>query len=71
MTWADLNEYAAFNRDFLDAVRAGRSAGKTVDDMASAWTMPAAYAGYRTPQPAQLRGTMQVIVDELAGRSAR
>ena len=71
MTWADLNEYAAFNRDFLDAVRAGRSAGKTVDDMASAWTMPAAYAGYRTPQPAQLRGSMQVIVDELAGRSAR
>ena len=71
MTWADLNEYAAFNRDFLDVVQAGRSAGKTVDDMANAWTMPATYTGYRPPQPARLKGSMQVIVDELEGCRAR
>ena len=71
MTWADLNEYAAFNRDFLNAVQAGRSAGKTVDEMTSAWTMPASYTGYRAPQPAQLESSMQVIVDELEGRSAK
>ena len=71
MTWADLNEYAAFNRDFLNAVQAGRSAGKTVDEIASSWTMPANYPGYRPPQPAQLTGSIQVIVDELDGSSAR
>ena len=71
MTWADLNEYAAFNRDFLSAVRAGRSAGKTVDEMASAWTMPAKYTGYRPARPAQLTGSMQVIVDELDGKGPR
>ena len=37
-TW-ELNEWAAFNRDFLEMVRAGRSAGRTVDEIAS-WTMP-------------------------------
>ena len=71
MTWADLNEYAAFNRDFLHVVQAGRSAGRTVDDMASAWTIPATYMGYRPPQPAQLKGSMQVIVNELERSSAR
>ena len=54
MTWADLHEYAAFNRNFLAAVRAGHEAGQTVDQIAGGWTMPAGYAGYRTPQPAGL-----------------
>ena len=71
MTWADLNEYAAFNRDFLHAVQAGRAAGQTVDEIARSWTMPATYTGYRPPQPAQLERSIQVIVDELDGSSAR
>ena len=71
MTWADLHEYAAFNRDFLAAVRAGRAAGQSVDAIVDAWTMPSEYAGYRTPRPAQLRNSIQVIVDELDGGSAR
>ena len=66
-TWADLNEWAAFNRDFLEMVRAGRSAGKTVDEIADAWTMPAAYAGYDPPDPASVRRNIQVVVDELEG----
>ena len=51
MTWADLHEYAAFNRDFLAAVRAGRAAGQTVDQIAGAWTIPAGYeaTGRRGP----------------------
>src|SRR5262249_1125535 len=32
MSWADLQEYAAFNRDFLSAVRAAFDAGKTADE---------------------------------------
>ena len=71
MTWADLHEYAAFNRNFLAAVRAGRAAGQSVDQIAGGWTMPAGYAGYRTPQPAQLRGAIRVIVDELEGDGAQ
>ena len=71
MAWADLHEYAAFNRDFLAAVRAGRAAGRSIDEIADGWSMPAAYAGYREPSPAQLRGSMRVIVEELEGGGAQ
>ena len=71
MTWADLNEYAAFNRDFLNAVQAGRSAGKTVDEIANSWMIPSSYTDYRPPQPVQLKRSIQVIIDELDGSSVR
>ena len=64
-TWAELNEWAAFNRDFLEVVRAGRSPGRTVDEIASAWTMPTKYVGYDPPNPAGVKRNIQVIVDEL------
>ena len=66
-TWADLNEWAAFNREFLEMVRAGRSAGRTVDEIANSWTMPTKYAGYDSPNPASVKRNIQVIVDELEG----
>ena len=66
-TWQDLNQWAAFNRDFLEMVRAGRSAGKTVDEIAATWTTPATYAGYAAPNPAGVKRNIQVIVDELGG----
>ena len=66
-TWADLNEWAAFNREFLEMVRAGRSAGRTVDEIANSWTMPTKYAGYDSPNPAGVKRNIQVIVDELEG----
>ena len=71
MTWSDLHEYAAFNRDFLAAVRAGRAAGQSVDEIADGWTMPAGYDGYRAPAAAGLRNSIQVIVDELEGSGAQ
>ena len=71
MTWDDLAEWAAFNRDFLEAVRSGHSAGRTVDEIAGSWTMPAKYAGYDAPNAAGVTRNIQVIVDELEGRSAR
>jgi glyoxylase-like metal-dependent hydrolase (beta-lactamase superfamily II) len=72
MAWADLREYAAFNRDFVNDVRAAKQAGKTVDDIASTWKIPAKYVGYAVPQPNRLKANVQVVFDELgAARSSR
>ena len=65
MTMNDLKEYAEFNRDFLTAMREAKKAGKSVDDVASSWKMPAKYAGYAAVQPARLKSNAQVIFDEL------
>jgi cyclase len=66
-SWADLNEWAAFNRDFLAMVQTGRAAGRSVDEIANSWTVPAKYPGYDPPNPASVRRNIQVIVDELEG----
>ncbi len=65
MTTNDLKEYAEFNRDFLAAVRGAKKAGKSIDDVANSWKMPAKYTGYAAPQPARLKSNVQVIYDEL------
>src|SRR6266481_2906087 len=41
MTMADLKEYAAFNRDFFNDARTAKKAGKSIDDVAGSWKMPA------------------------------
>jgi hypothetical protein len=65
MTVADLREYAQFNRDFANDVRAAKAAGKSADDVAKAWKIPAKYAGYATPTPVRLLQNVQVVFDEL------
>ncbi len=65
MTMNDLRDYAEFNRDFLKAVQEGKKAGKSVDDVANSWTIPAKYTGYTAPQPARLKSNVQVVYDEL------
>ena len=65
MTMADLREYAHFNRDFANDVRAGKTAGKSADEVAAAWTIPAKYKGYATPRPVRLLQNVQVVYDEL------
>jgi len=64
MTPADLREYAEFNRDFLNAVREGKKAGKSVDEIVKSWTMPAKYKGYAAPQPARLQANIENIYKE-------
>ena len=71
MTWADLNEFAAFNRGFLRAVQTGHTAGLSIEDIAAGWTMPSVYEGYLLPQIAQIEGSVRVIVEELDARGAR
>jgi glyoxylase-like metal-dependent hydrolase (beta-lactamase superfamily II) len=65
MTLADLRQYAEFNREFAAAVQAGKKAGRTADEIAAGWSMPAKYTGYAAPQPARLKANVEVILNEL------
>ena len=64
MTMTDLRQYAEFNREFLAAMRDAKKAGKSVDDVAGSWKIPAKYTGYDIQQ-ARLKANVQVIFDEL------
>jgi len=64
MTPSDLREYAEFNRDFLNAVRAGKKSGKSVDEIVKSWTMPDKYKGYAAPAPARLQANIENIYKE-------
>jgi glyoxylase-like metal-dependent hydrolase (beta-lactamase superfamily II) len=65
MTLNDLREYAEFNRDFLEAVRAAKKAGKSVDEIAATWAIPAKYAGYAAPQATRLKSNVDIVYKEL------
>ena len=65
MTMADLREYAEFNRDFANAVREGKKAGRGIDEIAKSWTIPAKYSGYAQPQAARLRSNVEVVFNEI------
>ena len=64
MKVADLKEYAAFNDEFAAAVQAAKKAGRTPDEVASSWKIPAKYTGYAEPQAPRLRANVQVVWDE-------
>jgi glyoxylase-like metal-dependent hydrolase (beta-lactamase superfamily II) len=64
MTMADLREFAQFNKDFLAFVRQGVQAGKSVDQIAAEYKLPAKYASYQI-QDARVKSNVQVIADEL------
>ena len=46
MTWTDLEEYVAFNKDFVAAVRQAIASGQTAEQAAAALKIPNRYAGY-------------------------
>jgi glyoxylase-like metal-dependent hydrolase (beta-lactamase superfamily II) len=62
MSWADLQEYADFNRDFLAAVRQAAAAGKTADEAAATLQMPDLYKAY---DMSQARANVRSIYREL------
>jgi len=64
MTPADLKEYIAFNREFLADVRAAKKAGKTVDEVASSWKIPAKYVGYAEPAANRMKNNVQLVYNE-------
>jgi glyoxylase-like metal-dependent hydrolase (beta-lactamase superfamily II) len=65
MTMADLKEYIAFNREFLTNAQAAKKAGKSVDDAAGAWKIPAKYAGYAAPDSGRLKNNFKLAYAEL------
>jgi hypothetical protein len=72
MTWGDLKEFADFNLEFLNDMRAAMKAGRTVEQVASTWKIPAKYTGYTAPNANRLTANIQVVFDELrAGGTSR
>lgn len=65
MTMADLKEYIAFNRDFLNDVRTAKAAGKSIDDIAGTWKMPAKYTGYAALDANRLKNNVKLAYTEL------
>ena len=61
-TWNDLREYARFNRDFLDSVRASREAGRSVDEAVAALDLWQRYPDYGMDRAA---ANVQAIYNEL------
>ncbi len=56
-TWADLKEYADFNKDLVAWMQAGLKAGKTPEQLAAEWKVPEKYKGY-SPAVSALMGGM-------------
>lgn len=65
MTRDDLREFAEFAGEFAAAVREAKEAGRSVDDVAGTWKIPAKYSGYGEPTLDRLKADAQVIYDEL------
>jgi hypothetical protein len=61
----ELLEYATFNREFADSVRAAKKAGQTIEDVVKSWTVPAKFQGYAAAAEARLRANVQVVYDEI------
>src|SRR5260221_633770 len=64
MTWADLAEYAQFNKEFLASVQAAMKAGKSADDAAAGWKIAGKYKGYTIADP-RLKQNVAAIYGEL------
>jgi glyoxylase-like metal-dependent hydrolase (beta-lactamase superfamily II) len=68
MTFADLQLHRDYMRDFVDYVKAGKKAGRSVDEMAKAYVVKPRFKGYlEGPQadPVRVKDDIQIIYDEL------
>ena len=65
-TWADLKEYADFNRDFLTFAQAQLKAGKTAEQAAAEWKVPEKYTGYSSEvRLDRLKGQFETLAAEM------
>ena len=66
MTPADLNEYAAFNNDFVAWVQGEMKAGKSVDAAAAEYKLPEKYKGYTVSTfLGGIKNNIQIAYNEL------
>ena len=65
MTRGDLAQMADFVQAFVDAVRAGKEAGQSVQQVAEAWSVPTEFQGFNSPPAERLQAYVQVVFDEL------
>ena len=64
-TRAELREFISYVQDFVKTVQDGKKAGKSVDEVASAWKTPAKYAGYEAmPIPIRVKADVELIYKE-------
>ena len=59
-SWADLKEFADFNKDLVAWMEAGLKAGKTPEQLAAEWKVPEKYKGYSS--------TVSQLMGGMAGR---
>lgn len=67
-TWADLKEFADFNRDFLTWAQAELKSGKTSAQAAAEWKVPERFQGYSAAVAANfggLTGRIERLADEM------
>ncbi|MNC84985.1 hypothetical protein D3C83_05560 [compost metagenome] len=69
-SWDDLRTYADFSRDFVAFAEAARKAGKTVDQAAAEYRVPARFKGYAASiNPiASAPANLKLAYDELSRR---
>jgi cyclase len=70
-TLNDLKEYADFTKDFVAFAEASLKAGKTVDEAAKAYAVPARFKGYVAsvnPSFGSAKANLQIAYDELKKR---
>ncbi len=64
LTWNDFLEFTQLTNDFYTWVRAQKAAGRTVEQTAMEWQMPAKYVGYAATNPIFLQRIVQVLYSE-------
>jgi cyclase len=67
-TWADLKEFADFNKDFLTWAQTALKSGKTPEQAAAEWKVPDKYKGYSSTVSTMmggLPGRLQRLADEM------
>jgi cyclase len=73
-TWNDLKEYADFSQDFVKFGRSEMKAGKTVDQAAAEYKLPARFKGYKVTVSEELaspKTNLQILYDELKKQGGR
>ena len=46
-------------------MREAKKAGRSVDEVAKSWKIPAKYTGYAAPQAERLHANVQIVYDEI------